>query len=43
MGGLLGSMNPLNLMPFGSDDEEKKASEAKERQKAIEKQRIAGS
>lgn len=30
LGGLLGSMNPMNLMPFGSEKEEKDASEDKD-------------
>ena len=29
LGGMLGSMNPMNLMPFGSKKEEKEASEDK--------------
>ena len=31
LGGMLGSMNPMNLMPFGSDKEEKDADDAKDR------------
>ena len=31
LGGMLGAMNPMNLMPFGSEKEEKDADDQKAR------------